>query len=122
MLARWSRSRLHHRFERRLRLTKSPPILRLLRRRKKRAHKKDKLQPSPQKSLGWGSNIQNARLARAAEMALKDGKYAAALDFAQRAAQGSAQRSSIVVPAGLRRAPGGKNSSSPSILTIRAFA
>ena len=45
--------------------------------------------PVPQKSLGWGSNIQNARLARAAEMALKDGKYAAALDFAQRAAQGA---------------------------------
>ena len=42
---------------------------------------------SPQKSLGWGSNIQNARLARAAEMALKDGKYGAALDYAQRAAQ-----------------------------------
>ena len=37
--------------------------------------------------MGWGSNIQNARLARAAEMALKDGKYAAALDFAQRASQ-----------------------------------
>ena len=44
---------------------------------------------SPQKSMGWGSNIQNARLARAAEMALKDGKYAAALDYAQRAAQGA---------------------------------
>ena len=39
--------------------------------------------------MGWGSNIQNARLARAAEMALKDGKYAAALDYAQRAAQGA---------------------------------
>ena len=52
--------------------------------------KTDKSQPpSPQKSMGWGSNIQNARLARAAEMALKDGKYAAALDYAQRAAQGA---------------------------------
>lgn len=37
--------------------------------------------------LGWGSNIQNARLARAAEAALKGGNYAAAMDFAQRAAQ-----------------------------------
>ncbi len=45
--------------------------------------------PAPQKPLGWGSNIQNARLARAAEMALKEGKYAAALDFAQRATQGA---------------------------------
>jgi cytochrome c-type biogenesis protein CcmH/NrfG len=40
-----------------------------------------------QKPLGWGSNIENARLARAAEMALKNGKYAEATDYAQRAAQ-----------------------------------
>jgi tetratricopeptide (TPR) repeat protein len=39
-----------------------------------------------ERSLGWGSNIQNARLARAAESALKSGNYAAAMDFAQRAA------------------------------------
>ena len=38
------------------------------------------------KSLGWGSNIKNARLARAAESALKDGNYAMAVDYAQRAA------------------------------------
>jgi tetratricopeptide (TPR) repeat protein len=43
--------------------------------------------PPPSKSLGWGSNIQNARLAGAAELALKDGNYAVALDYAQRAAQ-----------------------------------
>jgi tetratricopeptide (TPR) repeat protein len=42
---------------------------------------------SPNKSLGWGSNIQNARLARAAESALKSGNYGAAVDYAQRAAQ-----------------------------------
>jgi tetratricopeptide (TPR) repeat protein len=42
---------------------------------------------STQKPLGWGSNIQNARLARAAEMALKSGNYTAAVDYAQRAAQ-----------------------------------
>ncbi|MGA1984970.1 MAG: tetratricopeptide repeat protein, partial [Candidatus Sulfotelmatobacter sp.] len=41
----------------------------------------------PSKSLGWGSNIQNARLAGAAESALKDGNYAAAVDYAQRAVQ-----------------------------------
>ena len=40
---------------------------------------------SSQKELGWGSNIQNARLARAAENALKSHNYAAAVDFAQRA-------------------------------------
>src|SRR4051794_8348484 len=40
-----------------------------------------------EKNLGWGSNIQNARLARAAENALKNHNYSAAVDFAQRAAQ-----------------------------------
>jgi tetratricopeptide (TPR) repeat protein len=43
--------------------------------------------PSPKKSLGWGSNIQNARLAGAAELALKEGNYTGAVDYAQRAAQ-----------------------------------
>lgn len=38
-------------------------------------------------SLGWGSNIQNARLARAAEMALKQGHHAEAQALAQRATQ-----------------------------------
>jgi tetratricopeptide (TPR) repeat protein len=54
------------------------------------AQKNAQSKPRPQsdeKSLGWGSNIQNARLARAAEAALKSGNYAAAMDFAQRAAQ-----------------------------------
>lgn len=44
-------------------------------------------QNSAHKSLGWGSNIQNARLARAAELALKEGKYSTAVDYAQRATQ-----------------------------------
>ena len=43
--------------------------------------------PPPNKSLGWGSNIENARLARAAELALKEGNHAAAVDYARRAAQ-----------------------------------
>jgi tetratricopeptide (TPR) repeat protein len=42
---------------------------------------------SPQQPLGWGSNIQNARLARAAELALQHGDKALALDYARRAAQ-----------------------------------
>lgn len=37
--------------------------------------------------LGWGSNIQNARLARAAQLALQRGDHAQALDYARRAAQ-----------------------------------
>jgi Flp pilus assembly protein TadD len=40
---------------------------------------------SKEQSLGWGSNIQNARLGRAAETALKHGDHALALDYAQRA-------------------------------------
>lgn len=43
--------------------------------------------PTPNKSLGWGSNIENARLARAAEQALREGNHAAAVDYARRAAQ-----------------------------------
>ncbi len=37
--------------------------------------------------LGWGSNIQNARLARAAQQALQRGDHALALNYAQRASQ-----------------------------------
>jgi tetratricopeptide (TPR) repeat protein len=37
--------------------------------------------------LGWGSNIQNARLAHAAELALKRGDRAQAVEYAQRAAE-----------------------------------
>src|SRR5579863_653987 len=47
----------------------------------------DSSKTAPQKSLGWGSNIENARLARAAEDALKNGNYSAAVDSAQRATQ-----------------------------------
>jgi tetratricopeptide (TPR) repeat protein len=38
-------------------------------------------------SLGWGSNIQNARIARAAQLALQHGDYAHAAEYAERAAQ-----------------------------------
>lgn len=38
-------------------------------------------------ALGWGSNIQNARLARAAQMAIQHGDKNQAVDYAQRAAQ-----------------------------------
>jgi tetratricopeptide (TPR) repeat protein len=42
---------------------------------------------SPGQPLGWGSNIQNARLAGAAQLALQRGDHALALDYAQRAAR-----------------------------------
>ena len=38
-------------------------------------------------NLGWGSNIENARIARAAEQALQRGDKAKALEYAQRASQ-----------------------------------
>ena len=42
---------------------------------------------SSEKNLGWGSNIQNARLVHAAESALRQRNFAAAVEYAQRAAQ-----------------------------------
>lgn len=42
---------------------------------------------SAQPQLGWGSNIQNARLGHAAEEALWRGDYGRAVEYAQRAAQ-----------------------------------
>jgi len=42
-----------------------------------------------QRQLGFGSGLQNARLARAADMALKRGDRPLALEYAQRAAQAS---------------------------------
>ena len=42
---------------------------------------------TPAQPLGWGSNIQNARLANAAQQALKQGNRALAVEYAQRAAQ-----------------------------------
>jgi|HubBroStandDraft_6_1064221.scaffolds.fasta_scaffold01779_3 tetratricopeptide (TPR) repeat protein len=51
--------------------------------------------PPPDKSLGWGSNIQNARLAGAAELALREGNYPAAVDYAQRAANATPNQASL---------------------------
>ena len=45
--------------------------------------------PTPAQPLGWGSNIENARLARAAELALQRGDHGLAMDYAQRAARGA---------------------------------
>jgi tetratricopeptide (TPR) repeat protein len=42
---------------------------------------------SQEQSLGWGSNIQNARLARAAQIALEQGHHALAYEMARRATQ-----------------------------------
>lgn len=42
---------------------------------------------SSSEPLGWGSNIQNARIARAAQLALQQGQHAQALELAKRATQ-----------------------------------
>lgn len=44
-----------------------------------------KKQQAEGQQLGWGSNIQNARIARAAQLALQKGDKAQALDYARRA-------------------------------------
>jgi tetratricopeptide (TPR) repeat protein len=43
--------------------------------------------PSQSEQLGWGSNIQNARLARAAQQALERGDRAQAYEYARRASE-----------------------------------
>lgn len=49
------------------------------------ASKPSQNQKEQDQSLGWGSNIQNARIGRAAELALQHGDRVLALDYAQRA-------------------------------------
>ena len=51
-----------------------------------KANSSDKTSAADQE-MGWGSNIQNARLARAAELALQKGDHALAFTYAQRAAE-----------------------------------
>lgn len=51
-----------------------------------KAHTQNEQSQPDGQQLGWGSNIQNARLARAAQLALQRGDHALALDYAQRAA------------------------------------
>jgi tetratricopeptide (TPR) repeat protein len=53
--------------------------------KQQKQQQKHSQQQGGQKSLGWGSNIKNARLGHAAEAALRTHNYAAALDYAQRA-------------------------------------
>ena len=62
------------------------------------ARAKGRPQPKPANSqpksqsetLGWGSNIQNARIGRAAELALQHGDYVHACEYAERAARKAA--------------------------------
>ncbi len=50
---------------------------------------------SPSQALGWGSNIENARLARGAELALQRGDRALAFDYARRAAEAAPSDSQL---------------------------
>ena len=51
--------------------------------------------PAHNQPLGWGSNIQNARLARAAELALQHGDHALAVEYAERAVQAAPSDSQL---------------------------
>ena len=58
-------------------------------------HKKGQKQAAPwarsQQGIGWGASIQVARVARAAQDAMRRGEYSQAADFAQRAANAAPQ-------------------------------
>ena len=60
--------------------------------KKSRAAKKGST-PSADTGMGWGSSIEVARQARAAQQALDKGNYRAAADFAERAAKAAPQNS-----------------------------
>jgi tetratricopeptide (TPR) repeat protein len=62
----------------------------------------------PSQRLGFGSNIQNARLARAAELALKRGDHAQAIDYAQRAVRGTPNDAQLWFLLGYAARLGGK--------------
>src|SRR5882724_254704 len=51
--------------------------------------------PSPSQGLGWGSSIDVARQARAAQDALNRGDYAAAMTYAQQAAKSAPQNTQL---------------------------
>lgn len=57
--------------------------------------KQSSSQTQEQQNLGWGTNIQNARIGRAAELALKKGDKVQALDFARRAVHASPNDSQL---------------------------
>jgi tetratricopeptide (TPR) repeat protein len=52
---------------------------------------KDKRPPDTSTGIGWGSSIEVGRIARAAEDSLRRGNYAAAANYAQRAAHAAPQ-------------------------------
>jgi tetratricopeptide (TPR) repeat protein len=64
--------------------------------------------PSSGQQLGWGSNIENARLARAAELALQRGDYALALNYAERAARSAPNDPQLWLLLGYAARLGGK--------------
>ena len=67
---------------------------------------------SSENSMGWGSNIQNARLARAAESALKSGNYTAAVEYATRAVRSAPGDSQLWFLLGYAARLGGKTQAS----------
>lgn len=62
---------------------------------KAKAPQKQGQAQAPGQDLGWGTNIQNARIGRAAEIALQKGDKVQALDFARRAVQAAPNDSQL---------------------------
>ena len=72
----------------------------------------DQSKPSQAQQLGWGSNIQNARLARAAQLALERGDHAQAFEYAKRASQAAPNDSQLWFLLGYAARLDGKNQQS----------
>jgi len=67
--------------------------------------------PSSQ-GIGWGASIQVARVARAAQDAMRRGNYAQAVDFAQRAANAAPQNADLWFAYGYTARMAGRNAAS----------
>ena len=72
----------------------------------------DQSKPSQGQQLGWGSNIQNARLARAAQLALERGDHAQAFEYAKRASEAAPNDSQLWFLLGYAARLDGKNQQS----------
>jgi tetratricopeptide (TPR) repeat protein len=79
-------------------------------------HKKGQKQAAPgaraAQGIGWGASIQVARVARAAQDAMRRGNYGQAADFAQRAANAAPQNAELWFACGYAARMAGRNAAS----------
>ncbi|HLK34348.1 MAG TPA: tetratricopeptide repeat protein, partial [Terriglobales bacterium] len=80
------------------------------------AHKKGQKAAAPwaraPQGIGWGASIEVARVARAAQDAMRRGEYAKAADFAQRAANAAPQNADLWFTYGYAARLAGRNAAS----------